>query len=79
MQNQVYVKLKKYFVKSVFCYYGLTLAVNKILFKNTDAFKKIHFLMANFFQNNIFEKILKILQACIKTQDITLRLNILFI
>ena len=35
--------------------------------------------MANFFQNNIFEKILKILQACIKTQDITLRLNILFI
>ena len=32
------------FVKSVFCYYGLTLAVNKILFKNTDALKKNTFV-----------------------------------
>ena len=35
--------------------------------------------MVNFFQNNIVEKILKILKACIKTHNIILRLNILFI
>lgn len=38
------------FVKSVFCYYGLTLAVNKILFKNTDALKKIHLLVSSALQ-----------------------------
>ena len=30
-------EVHRIYVKSVFCYYGLTLAVNKNLFKNTDA------------------------------------------
>ena len=50
MQNQVYVKLTKYLVKNVCCYYGLTLAVNEILFKNTDAFKKKNTLLSSALQ-----------------------------
>lgn len=42
------------FVKSVFCYYGLTLAVNKILFKNTDALKKYICWLVQLFNYNFF-------------------------
>lgn len=44
------------YVKSVFCYYGLTLAVNKNLFKNTDALKKKNYTswLVQLFNYNFF-------------------------